>query len=189
MPRFKQFNEEEALIKAMELFWEKGYDSTSLTDLTGYLGISKGSFYDTFHGKRAIFDKAIDFYRISNFEALQSLLASESDVKKGIRKLFELNVDRAFSGTLRKGCFMANTCAELAGEDQKIKDVLDKHNQTVCDTIHGYLEKGGFGEDKDLKAITNLFMTLFTGINIESKYKKDKNQFLKSIDLALHLLD
>lgn len=189
MPRLKQFNQEEALLKAMELFWEKGYASTSLSDLTTYLGISKGSFYDTFHGKRAIFDKTLDFYRTSNVEALQSLLDSEPDVKKGMRKLYELNVDRAFSGTIRKGCLIANTCAELAGEDQKINDVLDKHNQTVYDTIYGYLEKGGFGEDKDLKAITNLFLTLFTGINVESKYKKDKNQFLKSIDLVLHLLD
>ena len=189
MPRLKQFNQEEALLKAMQLFWEKGYASTSLTDLTTYLGISKGSFYDTFHGKRAIFDKALDFYRTSNVEALQSLLDSESDVKKGIRKLFELNVDRAFAGTTRKGCFIANTCAELAGEDQEIKGVLDKHNQTVYDTIYGYLEKGDFGADKDLKAITNLFMTLFTGINVESKYKRDRTPFLKSIDLVLDLLD
>lgn len=189
MPRLKQFNQEDALLKAMDLFWQKGYVSTSLSDLTTHLGISKGSFYDTFQGKRAIFDRALDFYRTSNVEALQSLLDSEPDIKKGMRKLYELNVDRAFSGTMRKGCLIANTCAELAGEDQKIKDVLDKHNQTVYDTIYDYLEKGGFGEDKDLKAITNLFLTLFTGINVESKYKKDKNQFLKSIDLVLHLLD
>ena len=189
MPRVKQFNEEEALIKAMELFWEKGYDSTSLSDLTTNLGISKGSFYDTFHGKRAIFNKALDFYRTSNVETLQSLLDSEPDVKKGMRKLYELNINRAFSGTIRKGCLLANTCAELAGEDQKIKDVLDKHTQTVYNIIYSYLEEGGFGKEKDLKTITNLFLTLFTGINVESKYKKDKNQFLKSIDLVLHLLD
>ena len=189
MPRLKQFNQEEALLKAMELFWQNGYASTSLSDLTTNLGISKGSFYDTFHGKRAIFDKALDFYRTSNLEALQSLLDSESDIKKGIKKLFQLNVDRAFSGDKRNGCFMANACAEMAGEDQEIKDVLDKHNQSVYNTIYSYLEKGDFSKDKDLKAITNLFLTLFTGFNVESKYKKDKKQFLKTIDLALNLLD
>ena len=189
MPRFKQFNEEEALIKAMELFWEKGYNSTSLSDLTAYLGISKGSFYDTFHSKREIFDKALDFYRTGNVKALQALLDSEPDVKKGLRKLFELNVDRSFASTMRKGCLMANTCAEMAGEDQKIKGFMDENNKTVYNIIYCYIEKGGFNKDKNLKVITNLLMTLLTGISIESKYKKDKNQFFESIDLALHLLD
>ena len=189
MPRLKQFNQDEALLKAMELFWEKGYASTSLRDLTTNLGISKGSFYDTFHGKRAIFDQALCFYRTSSLEALQALLDSEPDIKKGMRNLFELHADRAFSGTMRNGCLIVNTCAELAGEDQIIKDVLDKHNQSVHSIIYSYLEKGGFGKDKDIKAITNLFLTLFTGFNVESKYKKNKSQFLKSIDLALCLLD
>ena len=189
MPRIKQFNQEDALINAMELFWKKGYASTSLNDLTTHLGISKGSFYDTFHGKRAIFDKALDYYRTYNVQALQLLLDSEPDTKKGIRKLYEFSVDKAFAGTTRKGCLISNTCAELAGEDQKIKAMLNKHNKKLYDIIYGYLEKGDFDEDKDLKSITNLFLTLFTGVHVESKYKKDKKQFLKSIDLVLDLLD
>ena len=189
MPRVKQFNQEEALLKAMELFWEKGYASTSLSDLTTYLGISKGSFYATFHGKRAIFDKAFDFYRTVHIQTFQSILDSETDTIMGIRKLFTIIVDKACSVTTNRGCLISNTCAELAGEDQKIRAILDEHNQKIFDIIYGYLKKGDFGGNKDLKTITNLLLTLFTGIHVESKYKKDKKQFLESIDLVMHLLD
>ena len=189
MSRPKLFNEEEALLKAMDLFWKKGYASTSISDLMTHLGISKGSFYDTFLGKRAIFDKALDFYRTNTVHSYESLLNSEPDRKKGISKLYSLTVDAAFSGASRNGCLISNTCAELGGEDQKIKGVLHDHNQNLYDIVYGYLKEGDFDKGKDLKVITNLFLTLFTGIHVESKYKKDKSGFLNSIDLVLHLLD
>ena len=189
MPRQKQFNQEEALIKAMELFWEKGYASTSLNDLTARLSISKGSFYDTFHGKRAIFDKALALYRTANVEKAATLLNSEADVKIGMRKLCELSIESAIADSKYKGCFIANTCSELAARDSEIKSLLDDHNKVMYDLIYNYLKKGGLKKGKDLQGITNLFITLLTGINVEVKYKRGKQQFLKSIDLVLKLLD
>ena len=93
MPRVKLFNEEHALNEAMELFWEKGYNATSLSDLTERLSLGKGSFYSSFKGKRALFDKTFDLYRKSNIENLRALLNAEKDVKIGIRKLLVLNLD------------------------------------------------------------------------------------------------
>ena len=58
MPRTKQFNEEEILKKAMELFWEKGFHATSIQDLVAHLGINRASLYDTFGGKEELFKKA-----------------------------------------------------------------------------------------------------------------------------------
>ena len=55
MPRVKTFDQKEALGKAMELFWEKGYEATSLSDLTTRLNIGKGSFYNTFGSKRQLY--------------------------------------------------------------------------------------------------------------------------------------
>ena len=69
MPRVKMFNEQEALEKAMLLFWEKGYTATSLNDLTQSMGISKGSFYDTFHGKHDLFEKVFETPSVSTEES------------------------------------------------------------------------------------------------------------------------
>ena len=52
MPRVKQFNEDEVLNKAMELFWKKGYNATSMQDIVDYLGINRASLYSTFGGKK-----------------------------------------------------------------------------------------------------------------------------------------
>ena len=92
MPRVKLFSKDEALQKAMELFWEKGYASTSLSDLTTHLGIGKGSFYATFNSKQELFEEAFELYRKTQVGLLQQLLNSEPDVKVGLKKLLELNL-------------------------------------------------------------------------------------------------
>ncbi len=189
MAKSKQFNQEEALYKAMELFWEKGYASTSLSDLITHLGISKGSFYDTFKSKRAIFDDALDLYRRSAVTSIQSLLDSEPNVKKGMKQLFHITVDSACPDTIRKGCLLINTCTEMAGSDESVKSLLKEHDQVVYDMMCAYLKKGTQKSTKVIKEITSLFITVTTGIYVESKFKKDKKEFLKSIDLILNFLD
>ena len=92
MPRVKLFDKKEVLLKAMELFWEQGYASTSLSDLTKHLKISKSSFYDTFGSKREIFEDAFAIYRDTNVNTMLSVLDSEDDPRVGIRKLFEFNL-------------------------------------------------------------------------------------------------
>lgn len=189
MPRVKLFDQDEALNKAMELFWEKGYASTSLLDLTEHLGISKGSFYDTFYSKRIIFEKAFELYRLSNIEMLTVLFNSEPNVKKGIRKLFEFNLEQAINDSRHKGCFVANTCSELGGSDMEMKTVLTEHHKNLHKSISGYLKKGNFTKDLDIENITDYFITFLTGLNQEVKFKTDKSKILKSIDLVLQVLD
>ncbi len=58
----KQFDTEVALTKAMEVFWEHGYEATSLSALLKNMGIGKKSLYDTFGNKRSLFLKALEYY-------------------------------------------------------------------------------------------------------------------------------
>ena len=62
MSRPKEFNPDEALEKAMQVFWHKGYEATSMEDLLNAMDINRGSLYATFGGKRALFLKAMDRY-------------------------------------------------------------------------------------------------------------------------------
>jgi TetR/AcrR family transcriptional repressor of nem operon len=63
MARTKEFDKERALASAMDVFWRSGYENTSMEDLMGEMGIAKQSLYDTFGDKRALYLKAMAFYR------------------------------------------------------------------------------------------------------------------------------
>ena len=107
MPRVKLFDEEEALKKAMELFWEKGYANTSLCDLTDHLGIGKGSFYATFGSKEALFAASLDLYKKASRDKISALLSSEPDIKIGLRKFLEFNLEELLKHPEGKGCFIS----------------------------------------------------------------------------------
>ena len=74
MPRIKTFDENEVLVKAMNLFWKQGYSATSVQDLVSHLGINRASLYDTFGDKEQLFKKSFALYRKSTMEGLLSLI-------------------------------------------------------------------------------------------------------------------
>ncbi|MEM6807425.1 MAG: helix-turn-helix domain-containing protein, partial [Bacteroidota bacterium] len=122
MPRVKSFDKEEALHKAMVLFWEKGYEATSLSDLTAFLGISKSSFYDTFLSKRKLFESCLDRYMEKRLKDFERAFTSEEEVETALKKSLILLLDEMLSDEKRKGCLVANTSAELGGRDALIRD-------------------------------------------------------------------
>ena len=62
MTRSKEFVESEVLLKAMHLFWEKGYEKSSLQDLVQHMGVHRRSMYDTFGDKHSLFMKTLELY-------------------------------------------------------------------------------------------------------------------------------
>jgi len=187
MPRIKMFNEQEALEKAMLLFWEKGYTATSLTDLTQSMGISKGSFYDTFHGKHDLFEKVFEIYRATMLDKLKGILDSETDVKQGMRKLMTFTVEEAFNDEQHKGCFAANVCSELGGRDDYMGSILRDHNSNVRTIIANYLSNDPRLANPE--QLAGFFLTVLTGINQEVKVQRDKNKLLQTVEMSLHLLN
>ena len=188
MPRIKLFNKEEALKKAMELFWEKGYASTSLSDLTTHLGIGKGSFYATFKSKQALFEAAFELYRNSKVELLEQLLNSEPNVKIGLQKLLEFNLEELLSDNKHKGCFIANTCSEFSGANEVLKDNVVEHYFIVQQAMVNYLRKGKVSPKK-AESVAATIITFLMGMNQQAKFKKDKKSYLSSIKHLVGLLD
>ncbi|MEL7378280.1 MAG: helix-turn-helix domain-containing protein, partial [Bacteroidota bacterium] len=71
MPANPVFNESEVLDKARDLFWERGYHATSISDLEKALGLSRSSLYNSFGGKRALYDLTLARYRDDSFDFLK----------------------------------------------------------------------------------------------------------------------
>ena len=93
MPRTKEFSEKVALEQAMAVFWDKGFEATSLQDLIGAMEISKSSFYETFGSKHDLFLSAIENYINAQVAGAINLLDEEPSGKKAVENIFAYIVE------------------------------------------------------------------------------------------------
>src|SRR5258707_12979870 len=109
MPKEILFDEHVALQKATELFWTKGYNGTSMDELTKATGLSRSSIYNTFGGKHALFMRCLRFYLDDQQRQLLELADQVKSVMERIRTVFAFAIEAALTDQLKKGCMMVNT--------------------------------------------------------------------------------
>ncbi len=193
MPRVKLFKEEEVLTKAMMIFWKKGYHDTSIQDLVDHLGINRASLYDTFGGKKKLFDIAFGYYRKTGNEGLRELLNSRDGVKETLRMMFRKIIEGDLADPDNKGCLVANTTTELLPHDAELQSVITKHREDIEQIIYEFLlkgeQRGEISGEKDLKTMASLLYALLTGLRVTGKTRPHENESMASVDAVLSLLD
>ncbi|MBW4840890.1 MAG: TetR/AcrR family transcriptional regulator [Paenibacillaceae bacterium] len=107
MARAKQFDEDTVLLKAKKLFWEQGYERTSMQDLVEQMGVHKRSMYDTFGDKHSLYVRALNRYQEVIAKRMAEAMNGALSTKDAIRALFEMVIypEKGF----RAGCLMVNT--------------------------------------------------------------------------------
>ena len=124
MGRPKEFDEHEALLKAMKLFWVHGYKATSIQDLVDGMGIGRGSLYGTFGGKRSLFMRALRHYDRERTNFFKDL-SSSSSAREAVLNPFECVAQNILDQQSRDGCFLVNTALELSPHDAEIGSVVN----------------------------------------------------------------
>jgi len=119
MPWEKQFDVDDTLRKAMEAFWAKGYEATSMQDLVHAMEINPGSIYSTYGNKRALFIQALGRYR-RVFRGWFKAYADENSPRGAILAVFERITNDALEKPNYHGCLLVNTALELAPHDKEI---------------------------------------------------------------------
>ncbi|ASR49511.1 TetR family transcriptional regulator [Paenibacillus kribbensis] len=178
MVRPREFNEEQALHSAMELFWEKGYEATSLSDLTAKMGIQRPSLYAAFGDKKELFEAALRKYNQFHASYVRARLQSVPSVKEALRAFFEGIVAEAYGEVPNRGCFCLNVMVELAPHDAKF-EVLTREHQlylvaTFQETIERGIRSGELGDHVNAKALAQTFVVSMIGLTVLMKSRPDR---------------
>ena len=123
MGRPKEFDEHEALMKAMRLFWVHGYKATSIQDLVDGMGIGRGSLYGTFGGKRSLFMRALHHYDQERANLFKDLSTSKRP-RQAVLNPFESVAETVLDQGSHDGCFLVNTALELSPHDAEVESVV-----------------------------------------------------------------
>jgi len=190
MARNKEFDEKEALRRAMELFWRQGYEKTSMQDLVNYMGVHRRSIYDTFGDKHTLFIRALSHYVEEMDVRFKSNITSELTVKQAIRKVFEMVIYP--TDKQPKGCLTVNTAVELSLLDQevaeKITETFIKTETLLFDLLKHGQEQGEIPEHYDIKGLSKFIHNSLVGIRVLAKTTNDKKELETIIDMNLSAL-
>ena len=177
----------------MLVFWKKGYHDTSIEDLVQALGINRASLYDTFGGKRQLFDLALNSYHTFNANRISEFLRSQDDAKAALSWLFRRIIEDDCLDEDRKGCFVANTTTELAPHDEEIAKIIVAHKENNEEAFFELFSRcqqaGQISADKDARALARLVYTLMQGLRTIGKTRPNKEELIAATEQVLELLD
>lgn len=192
MPQEKQFNKQEALGRALDAFWSRGFEATSMQDLVDCMGINRGSLYATFGDKRALFLTALKSYD----EGRRRMLAefeSRYAPRDAIRHVFlAFTRDVAEDGG-NKGCFITNTALELAPHDDEVRTLVATAQEDVEQYFARMIKKGRASGDfpphvRPADAARGLLASLL-GLLVLTRSRPEKALLKTIVDEAMRRLD
>ncbi len=180
---------EEAIGAATKLFW-RGYDRTSLTDLTGTLGIGAASFYFAFESKEALFRQVVGRYIASLDEAHEHAFRA-STTRLGVEALLRHYADVVTDAEHTPGCLVVNSSPSIHANDA-LQHWLAGHRETLRlrleDRFSADLAKGDLPDHCNPKTMARLILTLAGGIAVEARSGASRKDLYAMIDLALKSL-
>jgi len=141
MARPKAFDVDQALDRAVELFWRQGYLATSLPDLVEHMGIGRQSLYDTFGGKRQLFLQALDRYAAVMIGGALGRLEEPGASLDDLTAFLEAVVAYQTGKQLRTACLMINSAMELAVRDEEVARRASAHHRRMEGAFRRVLER------------------------------------------------
>ena len=173
MARPREFNESDALGDAMNLFWRRGYESASLSEITAATGLSKSSLYDTFGNKHELLLSSLQFYVENMVEPSLTVLEEGRSARAAIEQRFEMIIEMLCGPGPRCGCLIANTTLELGARDEAVAERLRAAQDMVRQAYARAIERGQAAGEidaaKDAQSLARYIMACLAGMICLSK--------------------
>lgn len=192
MPRPKEFDRDQVLDLATDVFWKRGYEATSIGDLVAALGIGRQSLYDTFGDKHALYLAALDRYRQRHGGVVACALESDMPLRRAIRTIFEGVIDQLLGDPQGKSCMLVAAIAERCPDDKSVAERFCTNMKSMEQVLEKRLararEEGEIGRHLEPSALARYFVNTLNGLQITGKALRDRKALLEIADVALAVL-
>lgn len=187
MVRPRNFDEADVLRKAMTLFWNKGYEAASLTEILQATGLSKSSLYETFGNKHELFIRAFRLYRDERMDNLIDSLSGEN-VYLAIESVFHALLQSEKS----LGCMTSNEAIEMAPHDAIIQNLVesdfDDVEQAFLNAIIRGKANGSLQTELEAVKLARFLTISLQGINVMLRAQSKRERIEDAIAVILAML-
>ena len=192
MPRPREFDEQDVVARATDLFWRRGYHATSVRDLGDELGLSASSLYRTFGDKHALFLRALDHYRATESAEAREHLLCRGPAPAVLRDWLVRMVDLPEEGLAARGCFVVNTATELGTDDPDVHERTQAAFGVTREALQEVLQRGcRDGElraDLDPAVTAETLFTLVLGLRVRARAGHDAGQLTAVVEGVIRSL-
>lgn len=189
MARTKAFDTEEVLERALRIFWQKGYEGTSMQDLVDGMQINRASIYDTFGNKEQLYLTALQRYLQHQHHQVQQLLLHTSSVQEALSQLLENMIQESLHDAERKGCFVVNATTGLANRYEEVNQLVLENERRMAfifkDFIQQGKEQGEIRSDQDEEALSSYIFSSIQGLRVLAVTNSDMTTLHRVKDLIL----
>ncbi len=187
--RPRAFDRDEALARAMGLFWLYGYEGTSVADLTKELGINPPALYSAFGSKEALYHEALKRYLREPGGFLPRTLAAETTARGAVARLLSEGT-RAFTGRIA-GCMLATAALTCAPEHQTVaravSDLRTARRSLLAERIRQGIAEGDVPAGTDADALAAYVMAVLQGMAIQARDGADEAALRSIAELAMRV--
>ncbi len=177
MARPREFDPDTALDRAMNVFWAKGYEATSLDDLCEATGLSRSSLYAAFGDKRDLLLQSIDLYSDRGVARFLAALQTRP-IRAGLRRILDDFIDQIVAGPGRKGCFIGNCAAELERGDRealgRVRRSLARNETVFREALAAAKRRGELAPSADPAALARFLVSALQGLRLVGKTNPDR---------------
>jgi AcrR family transcriptional regulator len=188
--RPREFCVDSALASALRVFWSKGFEGASLSDLTEAMGITRPSLYAAFGNKESLFRKALDLYEREKMAYVGKAL-SQPTARKVAETMLRGALDNVTGSGQPHGCLGVITAVSCGAEAESVRDeVLERGkviNRALIERFKQAKSEGDLPAHVDVEGLTNLLKALLQGISVQAGAGATRKELQKLVDTSLML--
>lgn len=193
MPWEKRYDEANVLTLAMQAFWARGYEATSMSDLVAATGINRGSIYAAFTDKHTLFVQALKHYDRHHRSSFLTAIKKHHRARGAILAVFDSAIESAISGDKRCGCMLVNTALELSAHDPEVEDIVRDSLIALEHFFRSAIAEGqadgSVAANRDPVPTAQALLGLFLGLRVLSRARPEKPLLTALSTQASMLLD
>lgn len=186
--RPREFDVDEALASALQVFWSKGYESTSLTDLTDAMGITRPSLYAAFGNKEELFRKALDLYEREKLAYVSEALDAPTS-RQVAERLLRGALAMQTSECQPRGCLRVISSVTCGTEAESVRaDLLARRassHRAICERMQRATAEGDLPSDANPEALCNYLIAILQGMSVQAGSGASKQQLEELVETSL----
>ena len=193
MGRLKEFDEDKAIDGAVDCFWARGYEATSVRDLAEHMGIGGASLYNAYGGKRALFVTVLERYANRSSRERIARLEATDRPRQAIEAFLAEIIDRSLKDRARKGCLLVNSALDVAPHDAEIGKVVAGYLEEIRSFFQRCIEAGRdagqIPRNIDAVGVSAHLLGVLLGVRVLARTRPDRALLESVVRPALDLLN
>lgn len=191
MARTREFDVDEAVDRAMNLFWRHGYADTSLQDLLKEMSIGSGSFYAAFGSKEQLYLRSLERYVSLQHGDLERILDGTPEIRPAVRMVLTSLMEMDLAEPAR-GCLLVNTatqCGDQPWAAERVNHAIRRVEAILAGALERAQARGEIAADKKPTELARFLTTFIQGLRVVGAARVGRGFVEDALDTALRTLD